>query len=123
MARRRLFLRSGVEEPLQLVAQRLLLHFAHRVARQRFDEQHALGQLVAGEPLLQRGEQRDLGQQRGGRRDDDGGDALAEIGMRQADDGAFGDAVERVDLRFDLDRIDVEAAGNDQSLARPTILT
>ena len=98
------------------IAQRLLLHLAHRIARQRLDEEHALGQLVARQAVLQRGEHRLLGQDRVRRRHDDRRHALAEIGMRQADDGAFGDAIERVDLRLDLDRIDVEAAGDDQVL-------
>ena len=47
----------------------------------------------------------------------DGGDALAEIGMRHADDGALDDAGDRVDLALDLLRIDVVAAGDDEVLA------
>ncbi len=46
-------------------------------------------------------------------------DALAEIGMRHADDGALDHAGHRVDLGLDLLRIDVEAAGDDQVLAAP----
>ncbi len=36
---------------LVLVAQQILLHLAHGVARQLVDEEHALGQLELGEPL------------------------------------------------------------------------
>ena len=40
------------------VPKRLLLHLTHRVARQGFDEEHALGQFIAGKPIPQGGEDR-----------------------------------------------------------------
>jgi hypothetical protein len=49
----------------------------------------------------------------------DRGDALAEIGMRAADDGALDHARHLVDLGLDLLGIDVVAAGDDQVLAAP----
>ena len=48
--------------------------------------------------------------------DDDRRHPLAEIGVRNPDDGAFEHAVDRVDMVLHLLRIDVEAAGNDQIL-------
>ena len=49
----------------------------------------------------------------------DRGDALAEIGVRHADDRALDDAGKRVDLALDFLGIDVEAAGDDEVLAAP----
>ncbi len=42
---------------------------------------------------------------------------LAEVAMRQADDGCLDNSGERVDLGLDLLRIDIEAAGDDEILA------
>jgi hypothetical protein len=99
------------------VAQRLLLHLAHGVARQRVDEQHPLRLLEAGEAALQRVADRRLVEGGALCEHDDRRHALAEVGMRQPDDGAFGDAGDLVDLVLDLLRIDIVAAGDDQVLA------
>src|SRR5579871_6964978 len=98
------------------LAQHFLLHLAHGVSRQFVDKKHALGLLELGEPVGERGE--DLRLREIGRlfAHDDGGDALAEVGMRQADHGRFDHAFDRIDLGLDLLRIDVIAAGNHEIL-------
>src|SRR6516165_74479 len=49
-------------------------------------------------------------------RSDDGHDRLTKVRVRNADDGAFGDARNRFDRGFDLSGVDVIPAGNDEIL-------
>src|SRR4029079_18546223 len=80
------------------VAQFVLQHLAHGVARQRVDEHHGFRQLEFGQPPVEGSLYAALVE--GGARllDDDGGDALAEILVRAPDHRAFDDARYRVDL-------------------------
>src|SRR5262245_20009349 len=99
------------------IAQNVLLHLAHRIARQVVDDEHALGHLEFGEPpieTLHHGSFRNVSALVA---DHDRGDALAEIGMGYADHGGFDHAGHGVDLAFDFLRIDVEATGDHQILA------
>src|SRR5207245_11230411 len=67
------------------VAQNILLQFAHGVAGEILDEDHALGQFELGEAAFERGEDRLLGKVRGLVLDHDSGHALAEIRLRPAE--------------------------------------
>ena len=90
--------RSGAVDVLVGLPQRRLLHLAHRVARQRFDEDHALRRLEFRESAAERGEDRRLGQTRrpgAGRRPPS---RPRRNRVRNADHGAFDDALDRVDL-------------------------
>src|SRR6201996_7989906 len=102
---------------LVLVAQHVLLHLAHGVARQLAHHEHALGHLELGEPAVEALEHAGLADIGARTTHHDSGDTLAEIGMRHADHGRFHHARHGVDLALDLLRIDVEAARDHQVLA------
>ena len=71
------------------LAQHVLLHLAHGVARQLGREDHPLRQLEAGEHGLEAADDGPLLERGAGLRHHDGRDTLAEIGMRHADDRGF----------------------------------
>ena len=84
---------AQAEQRLVLLAQQVLLHLAHRVARQFVDDEHALGHLEVGDLRLQRA--RSARRRRARRRrcaTTTATTRLAEVGVRHADHGAFGDA-------------------------------
>src|SRR5688572_33364594 len=110
---------SGIVQVPITLPQLRLLHLAHRIARHLAHENDALRQLELRQSLLQRRAQDTLLERGAGPRHDDGGDALAEVRMRHADDCAFRHAVQRVELGLDLDRVDIEAAADDEVLGAP----
>src|SRR3990172_735239 len=113
--------RSGDPErfPLEILHDPVLLDLPHRIARELRDDGDLPGTLVRGQPLpAVRGE--DL--RRDGLptvfEDDHGGDLLAELLVRQADHRGLPDGLVAFEDVFDLLRVDVVAAGDDQ-LFRP----
>ena len=95
------------------------MDLAHGVARQVLHEHDALGQFEFGQAIIERRQNLFLRELGTGLPDHDGGDALAEIRVRAADHRGFDDAGQGVDFGFDLLRIDVEAAGDDEILGAP----
>src|SRR5229473_5497026 len=71
------------------IAQNILLHLAHGVARQFVDDDHPFRHLEFCKPAVQRLEHRGLIDAGALVANHDGGDALAEIRMRYADHGGF----------------------------------
>src|SRR6266851_4094972 len=115
-SRRRISLRFGVDRRIS-IAQDILLHLAHGVARQLLDHDYPFRHLEFGEPAVERLQHRgliDLGVLVAHQ---DSGDALAEIRVRHADHGGFDHARHGVDLALDFLRVDVEAAGDHEILA------
>src|SRR4051812_35931981 len=110
--------RFGVER-LVLLAEHVLLHLAHRVARQLGNHDDALRQLEPGELAVECREDGALVDIAALFGDDYRGYALAEIGMRHPDHRALDHARDQVDLGLDLLRVHVEAARDDQVLAAP----
>src|SRR5229473_5881894 len=115
-SRRRISLRLGVD-PRISIAQDILLHLAHGVARQFVDHDHPFRHLEFGEPAVERLQHRGLINLGALVAHQDSGDALAEIGMRHADHGGFDHARHGVDFALDFLRIHIEAAGYHEILA------
>src|ERR1700730_6033271 len=99
------------------IPQNILLHLAHGVARQFIDHEHPLRHLEFGEPPVERLQHGGFANAGALVADHDGGDALADIGVRHADHGGFDHARHGVDLALDFLGIDIEAAGNHEILA------
>src|SRR3546814_10401974 len=111
---------GGAEAVLEAVAQQVLLHLAHGVARQLVHEEHLLRHLEVGERGLGGGLDglgRHLGTAAGALHHRE--HRLAEVGVRHADDRRLLHARDRVDAELDLLRIGVEAAGDDEVLGPP----
>src|SRR5580658_6957988 len=102
--------RNSIDSLIRL-AQRCLLDFAPRVARQRIDDDDPLRHLEFCEPFAERGEHAWLGDECPGPQNDDRSDTLSQIGMRRSEDCAFKHAVHCVDLSLNLFRINVESSG------------
>src|SRR5260370_9938838 len=99
------------------IAQNILLHLAHGVARQFIDHDHPLRHLEFCQAPVERLQHRGLIYLRVLVADHDRGDALAEIGVRHADHGGFDHPRPGVDLAPDFLRLHVEAAGDHKILA------
>src|SRR5882757_7631407 len=99
------------------IAQNVLLHLAHGVARQFVDDDHPLGHLEFGEPAVERVQHRSLIDLGTFVADHHGGDAFAEIRVRHADHRGFDHARHGIDLALDFLGVDVEAARYHQILA------
>ena len=105
---------------LVLLAQQVLLHLAHRVARQFGDDEHALGHLEVGDaaPSAPRSSPR----RRAPRRacaTTTATTASPKSGCGTPITADLGHAGHLVDAALDLGRIDVVAAADDQVLAAP----
>jgi hypothetical protein len=92
--------RAGTKQVPKRLAQQILLDLAHRIARQLFDEDHALWQFEFGEPYRQRVLHQPLVKRGTGLRHDDRGDRFAKIAMGQPNDGALDHAGKRIDFGF-----------------------
>src|ERR1700674_3337588 len=95
--------------------QQVLLQLAEGVARHGVEQAQLARDLEAGELARAEGEQGRRIERRVG--DQVGDRALAPFGVRAADDGGLADAGKGEEGLFDLARIDVEAAGDDQLVA------
>ena len=104
-------------EVLAALAQQVLLHLAHGIARQISDEDHPLGELIAGKPLFEPPLDGGLIDKLLAGADDHGGHPLAQIGVGDADHRALDDPGQAVDLAFHFLGVDVEAAADDEVLA------
>src|SRR5256885_2174280 len=99
--------------------QRILLHLAHRISGQLRDQQYAFRDLVASQARAEGLDDLRFRQHGSGRGHDDRSDALPEIRMRSAEDGALRDARQRLQLRLDFPGIDIAAAADDEILDPP----
>ena len=95
------------------------MHLAHGVARQAFHHIAALGHLEIGQLRLEGLQNLLTIDLRALARHDHGHAHLAKVRVRHAHHGAFVHARQIVDKAFDLCRIDVVAARDDQVLAAP----
>ena len=103
---------------LVLLAQQVLLHLAHRVARQFVGTtKQRFGILKLAIFDFSSATIAAPSSAAPGSGDHDGDADLAEVRVRHADHGALGHAGHLVDVALDLRRIDVVAAADDQVLA------
>src|SRR5438270_631430 len=113
-ARKRAFLARGRHPDLLL--QLLLQDLPGRPLRQRLQEADRARVLVGGHPLLGIGDQLLLGDRLACLDGHDGRDLFAQPFVGDADDGRLLNRRVRVEDLFDLPRVDVEAAADDQLL-------
>src|SRR6185369_1258546 len=102
-----------------LLAQKVLLHFSHAIARKFIHDKTALWNLEVGQFRFQPGNDLLTVQLSTEFGNDHRHPDFAEIGMRHAHQCALGHARNLVDVALDLSRIHVVAAADDQVLAAP----
>src|SRR4029077_11578304 len=114
--------RSAFDNPSTQVEPRIpltesaLLYRLYGGSGQLGNDEHALRQLVAGEPCAESLEDRILRQRGPGLRHDHGGHSLAEIRVRYAEHRALQHTGQGIELELHFLRIDVEAAADHQIL-------